>query len=178
MVRMVSCVFFFSSRRRHTRCSRDWSSDVCSSDLSPAAKGLIDVLADSTQNLQPLTLDRLFAWHHAMFPSGRSGLSLILVGMLRGDHPMQILSGPVGRERIHYEAPPRDRLEAEMNGFLKWFNNSENVNNTLRASIAHLWFETLHPFEDGNGRLGRAVFDLALAHGATFHSERTSRLWA
>jgi Fic family protein len=146
--------------------------------LSPAAKGVIDVLADSTQNLQPLTLERLFAWHYAMFPSGRSGLSLILVGMLRGEAPMQVLSGPVGRERVHYEAPPRDRLEADMDRFLRWFNEPEKLDNTLRASIAHLWFETLHPFDDGNGRLGRAVFDLALARGATFHSERTSRLWA
>jgi Fic family protein len=146
--------------------------------LSPAAKGVIDVLADSTQNLQPLTLERLFAWHYAMFPSGRSGLSLILVGMLRGEAPMQVLSGPVGRERVHYEAPPRDRLEADMDRFLRWFNEPEKLDNTLRASIAHLWFETLHPFDDGNGRLGRAVFDLALAQGATFHSERTSRLWA
>lgn len=146
--------------------------------LSLAARGVIDILADSTQNVQPLTLERLFAWHQAMFPSGRSGLSLILVGMLRGEAPMQVLSGPIGRERVHYEAPPRDRLEAEMDQFLRWFNTPSKLDNTLRASIAHLWFETLHPFEDGNGRLGRAVFDLALAQGAAFHSQRTSRLWA
>jgi Fic family protein len=146
--------------------------------LSPSARGLIDVLADSTQNIQPLTMERLFAWHHAMFPSGRSGLAPILVGMLRGEDVMQVLSGPIGRERIHYEAPPRHRLDAEMDRFLRWFNDRTNLNNIVRASIAHLWFETLHPFEDGNGRLGRAVFDLALAQGATFHSERTSRLWA
>jgi Fic family protein len=146
--------------------------------LSPAARGVIDILADSTQNVQPLTLERLFAWHQAMFPSGRSGLSLILVGTLRGEAPMQVLSGPIGRQRVHYEAPPRDRLEAEMDQFLRWFNSTSKLDNTLRASIAHLWFETLHPFEDGNGRLGRAVFDLALAQGAAFHSQRTSRLWA
>ncbi len=146
--------------------------------LSPAARGMIDVLADSTQNVQALTLERLCAWHNAIFPSGRSGLSLILVGMLRGEEPMQVLSGPIGRERVHYEAPPRERLDAEMDRFLTWFNNAESLNNLLRASIAHLWFETLHPFEDGNGRIGRAVFDLALAQGATFHSKRTSRLWA
>jgi len=146
--------------------------------LSPAARGVIDILADSTQNVQPLTLERLFAWHQAMFPSGRSGLSLILVGMLRGEAPMQVLSGTIGRERVHYEAPPRDKLEAEMEQFLRWFNTPSKLDNTLRASIAHLWFETLHPFEDGNGRLGRAVFDLALAQGAAFHSQQTSRLWA
>ncbi len=146
--------------------------------LSPAARGMIDVLADSTQNLGSLTLERLFAWHSALFPSGRSGLSLILVGMLRGEEPMQVLSGPIGRERVHYEAPRRDRLDEEMLRFLQWFNGPRDVGLTIRASIAHLWFETLHPFEDGNGRLGRAVFDLALAQGADFHSERTSRLWA
>jgi len=146
--------------------------------LAPAAKGMIDVLADSTQNLQGLTLERLFAWHGALFPSGRSGLSLILVGMLRGEEPMQVLSGPIGRERVHYEAPPRVRLDEEVRRFLQWFNQPAESSPTLRASIAHLWFETLHPFEDGNGRLGRAVFDLALAQGAGFHSERISRLWA
>ena len=89
-----------------------------------------------------------------------------------------MLSGPIGRERVRYEAPPRDRLDTEMDRFLTWFNKPEGLNNLLRASIAHLWFETLHPFEDGNGRIGRAVFDLALAQAATFHSKRTSRLWA
>jgi Fic family protein len=98
--------------------------------------------------------------------------------MLRGEEPMQVLSGPIGRERVHYEAPPRDRLDTEMHRFLTWLNKPEGLNNILRASIAHLWFETLHPFEDGNGRIGRAVFDLALAQAAAFHSERTSRLWA
>lgn len=146
--------------------------------LTPAARGMIDVLADSTQNLRKLTLQRLFAWHSALFPSGRSGLSLILVGMLRGGGPMQVLSGAIGRERVHYEAPPRPRLEAEMRRFLAWFNDPNVSSAALRASIAHLWFETLHPFEDGNGRLGRAVFDLALAQSAGFHSQRTSRLWA
>jgi Fic family protein len=138
------------------------ASDSQADRLSPAGRGMIDVLADSTQNLQPLTLERLFAWHNAIFPSGRSGLSLILVGMLRGEEPMQVLSGPIGRERVHYEAPPRDRLDTEMDRFLTWFNKPEGLNNIVRASIAHLWFETLHPFEDGNGRIGRAVFDLAL----------------
>jgi Fic family protein len=154
------------------------ASDGQTDRLSPAAKGMIDVLADSTHNLQPLTLERLFAWHHAIFPSARSGLSMILVGMLRGEEPMQVLSGPIGRERVHYEAPPRDRLDSEMGRFLTWFNQPNGLNSLLRASIAHLWFETVHPFEDGNGRIGRAVFDLALAQATAFHSERTSRLWA
>lgn len=146
--------------------------------LSAAGRGMIDVLADSTQNVGPLTLERLFAWHEALFPSGRSGLALILVGMFRGEAPMQVLSGPIGRERVHYEAPPRERLDVDMERFLTWFNQPSALNNTLRASLAHLWFETLHPFEDGNGRIGRAIFDLALARGAKFHSNRVSRLWA
>jgi len=154
------------------------ASDSQTDRLNAAARGMIDVLADSTQNIQPLTLERLCAWHEAIFPSGRSGLSLILVGMLRAEAPMQVLSGPIGRERVHYEAPPRDRLDAEMDRFLTWFNKKKGLNSILRASIAHLWFETLHPFEDGNGRIGRAVFDLALAQAATFHSQVTSRLWA
>lgn len=146
--------------------------------LSAAGRGMIDMLADSTQNIGALTLERMFAWHEAIFPSGRSGLALILVGMLRGEAPMQVLSGPMGRERVHYEAPPRERLDTEMERFLTWFNQASELNNTLRACLAHLWFETLHPFEDGNGRIGRAIFDLALAQGARFHSNRTSRLWA
>jgi Fic family protein len=146
--------------------------------LTPAARGLIDVLADSTQNTQALTLARMFAWHESMFPVARSGLSLILVGMLRSDAPMQVLSGPIGRERVHYEAPPRSILDTEMGRFLQWFNEPGDLHSLARAGIAHLWFETLHPFEDGNGRIGRAIFDLALAQSAGFHSPRTSRLWA
>lgn len=148
--------------------------------IDDATRGVIDVLADSTQNLQALTLDRLLTWHKAIFPSGQLGLKFVLVGMLRASaEPMQVVSGSLGRERVHYEAPPADRLEAEMGRFIAWFNNeSKELDNTLRACLAHLWFETLHPFEDGNGRIGRAVFDLALAQGAAFHSQRTSRLWA
>ena len=91
---------------------------------------------------------------------------------------MQVLSGAIGRERVHYEAPPRERLEAEMERFIGWFNQAPKLDNTLRACLAHLWFETLHPFEDGNGRIGRAIFDLALAQGARFHSNTISRFWA
>jgi Fic family protein len=91
---------------------------------------------------------------------------------------MQIVSGAYGRERVHYEAPPRKRLDKEMNLFLDWLHASTSMDATLRACIAHLWFETLHPFEDGNGRLGRAISDLTLAQGAGFHSQRTGRLWA
>ncbi|MEJ1966227.1 MAG: Fic family protein [Gammaproteobacteria bacterium] len=154
------------------------TSDEQASRAGADADGVIDILADSTQNTESLTLQRLFTWHSALFPTGRSGLSRILVGALRGNAPMQVLSGPIGRERVHYEAPPRERLDAEMERFLKWFNEPPVIDSTLRACLAHLWFETLHPFEDGNGRIARAVFDLALAQGARFHSERVSRLWA
>jgi Fic family protein len=113
-----------------------------------------------------------------MFPTGRRELSQILTGMLRSIEPMQVLSGPLGRERVHFEAPPRDGLEAEIARFLTWFNEPKELNNILRACIAHLWFETLHPFEYGNGRIGRAIFDLALTQGTAFHSQRACRLWA
>jgi len=146
--------------------------------IGPAVKGVIDILADSTQNPGPLTLERLFAWHTAMFPAGRSGLVPVLVGMLRAEEPMQIVSGSYGREKVHYEAPPRERLDDEIARFLKWVGSSMSMDATLKACIAHLWFETLHPFEDGNGRLGRAISDLILAQGAGFHSHRTGRLWA
>ncbi|NJO12179.1 MAG: Fic family protein [Gammaproteobacteria bacterium] len=146
--------------------------------IGAAAKGVIDVLADSTQNLAPLTLERLLAWHSAIFPQGRSGLTPLLTGEFRGAEPMQIVSGAYGREKVHYQAPPRERLDKEVKQFLKWLHNSTDLDATLRACIAHLWFETLHPFEDGNGRLGRAISDLTLAQGAGFHSTRIGRLWA
>jgi Fic family protein len=136
--------------------------------LSPpsrAVEGLVEVLLDATQRYgQPLTLTRLNAWQAALFPTGRSGLFEIRVGTLRGDAPMQIVSGPIGRERVHYEAPPRARLERDMKAFLKWFNDPpRGVDGLLRAGLAHAWFEILHPYEDGNGRVGRALLDMALA---------------
>lgn len=132
---------------------------------SRAVEGLVEVLLDATQRYQqPLTLERLSAWQAALFPTGRSGLLEIRVGSLRGRAPMQIVSGPIGRERVHYEAPPRARLGREMRSFLKWFNDPPaGVDGLLRAGLAHAWFEVLHPFEDGNGRVGRALLDMALA---------------
>lgn len=132
---------------------------------SRAVEGLVEVLLDATQRYnQPLTLKRLNAWQAALFPTGRSGLSEIRVGNLRGEAPMQIVSGPIGRERVHYQAPPRARLERDMRTFLKWFNDPPTgLDGLLRAGVAHAWFEILHPYEDGNGRVGRALLDLALA---------------
>jgi len=132
---------------------------------SRAVEGLVEVLLDATQRYdQPLTLKRLNDWQAALFPTGRSGLSEIRVGTLRGDAPMQIVSGPIGRERVHYEAPPRARLERDMRAFLKWFNDPPaGLDGLLSAGLAHAWFEILHPYEDGNGRVGRALLDMALA---------------
>ncbi len=139
-------------------------------------EGLVDVLLDATQDPGvPVTLKRLAAWQAALFPTGRSGLSEIRVGALRGPAPMRIVSGPVGRQRVHYEAPPRQGLERQMKRFLAWFNAPpEGLDGLLRAGLAHGWFELLHPFEDGNGRVGRALLDRALAQD----EPRSSRLFS
>ena len=147
--------------------------------LSPAPRhveGLVEVMLDATREpARPLTLAQLCAWQAALFPTGRSGLHEIRVGELRGEAPMQIVSGPVGRERVHYEAPPRERLDAEMNRFLAWFNEPPaELDGLLRAGIAHAWFELVHPFEDGNGRVGRALLDRALAQD----ERRENRLYS
>lgn len=132
---------------------------------SRAVEGLVEVLLDATQHYdQELTLKRLCNWQAALFPTGRSGLHEIRVGDLRGDQPMRIVSGPIGNEKVHYEAPPRDRLDEEMRAFLEWFNHTPpDVDGLIRAGVAHVWFEIIHPFEDGNGRVGRALLDMALA---------------
>lgn len=127
--------------------------------------GLIEVLLDATGRYdKPLTAQRLFGWHAALFPIGRSGLHPIRTGALRGDEPMQVVSGGTGRERIHFIAPPRDGLEAELDNFRAWFDAAPaELDGLIRAGVAHLWFVTLHPFEDGNGRLARAITDMALS---------------
>ncbi|WP_313573740.1 Fic family protein [Brevundimonas sp.] len=128
-------------------------------------EGVVEMMLDATQNFaQPLTADRLFGWHAALFPTGRSGMSRITVGAWRtgeGD-PMQVVSGPIGREHVHYEAPEAARLDAEMARFLQWFETAA-ADPVLKAGIAHFWFVTVHPFDDGNGRIARAIADLALA---------------
>lgn len=127
--------------------------------------GLIDVLLDATQHHDtPLSLKRLCGWQAALFPTGYSGLRAVRAGELRGDEPMRVVSGGVGREKVHFVAPHRDGLEAEMTRFLAWFNEPPaGLDGLIRAGLAHLWFVTLHPFEDGNGRLARALTDMALA---------------
>jgi Fic family protein len=128
-------------------------------------EGVVEMMLDATQNYaQPLTAERLFGWHAALFPTGRSGMSRITVGAWRTAEagPMQVVSGPIGRERVHYEAPASERLDADMSRFLDWFETAA-PDPVLKAGIAHLWFVTIHPFDDGNGRIARAIADLALA---------------
>ena len=127
---------------------------------------VVDMLLDATQSYQkPLTRKRLFSWHASLFPTGRSGMRRIRVGGFRGDRtgPMQVVSGPLGRERVHYQAPAARRLEGETRVFLDWFEARATSDPVIRAGIAHLWFVTLHPFDDGNGRIARAIADMALA---------------
>lgn len=130
-------------------------------------EGLLDVLLDATEHYkQPLDLERMFSWHAALFPTGYSGIQKILIGQLRGEGDMKIVSGRGSKVMIHYVAPPHEKLESELKIFLKWFNVSslkEKVDGLVRAGIAHLWFEKIHPFDDGNGRIGRAIIDMALA---------------
>ncbi len=130
-------------------------------------EGVVEMMLDATQNYAtPLSDERLFGWHAALFPTGRSGMRKIIVGAWRGDAdgPMQVVSGPVGKEKVHYEAPAAPLLEKEMSAFLAWANDSgDKTDLVLRAALAHLWFVTIHPFDDGNGRIARAIAEWALA---------------
>lgn len=128
--------------------------------------GLVEMILDATQNyVQPLTKERLFHWHRLLFPDNDRKLGRIRVGQWRDDviGPMQVVSGPLGREKVHFEAPAAERLEKEMAAFLDWFNRVDDTDMVVRAGIAHLWFVTIHPFEDGNGRIARAITDMILA---------------
>jgi Fic family protein len=137
--------------------------------LAPAdgnVEGMVEMILDGTQNYSaPLTKARLFGWHAALFPTGRAGITNIRVGAWRNDSsgPMQVVSGPVGRERVHYEAPTAGSVDREMGAFVAWFNKPDSVDPVLRAALAHLWFVTIHPFDDSNGRIARAIADMALA---------------
>jgi Fic family protein len=137
--------------------------------LAPADRhvdGVVDMVLDATQqHAQPLTAERLFGWHAALFPTGFSGRVRIQVGTWRNDAagPMQVVSGPVGREKVHFEAPPAHTLPAQTAAFLEWFNAKPVGDALVHAGLAHLWLVTLHPFDDGNGRISRAVGDMALA---------------
>jgi Fic family protein len=131
-----------------------------------SVEGIVEIMLDATRQFdQPLTEDRLQGWHAALFPTGRSGMTRIPVGQWRDDTagPMQVISGPIGREHVHYTAPPASSVAGEMKAFLDWFNAPATTDPVVKAAIAHLWFVTIHPFEDGNGRIARAIADLALA---------------
>jgi len=137
--------------------------------LKPAdrsVEGVVEMMLDATRRYdRPLSAGRLFGWQAALFPTGRSGLRKIKTGRWRDDStgPMQVVSGPVNREKVHFEAPAAGRLPREMKAFFKWFNGRSRGDAVLKAALAHLWLVTLHPFDDGNGRIARAVADMALA---------------
>jgi len=136
-------------------------------------EGVVEMMLDATTHYtQPLTAERLFGWHAALFPTGRSGLRKITVGNWRDDSsgPMQVVSGPIGRQKVHYEAPTAARIPGDMDRFLNWFEAPGNTDPLLIAGLAHLWFVTIHPFDDGNGRIARAIADTALAR-----SERSTQ---
>jgi len=130
-------------------------------------EGVVEMMLDATQKFRKeLSTERLFGWHSSLFPSGRSGMYKIVVGGWRTntkEDPMQVVSGAMGRERIHFQAPDSNVLEDEMANFIRWFNNTSNLDPVIKAGIAHLWFVTLHPFDDGNGRMARAITDMQLA---------------
>ncbi|MBI2339720.1 MAG: Fic family protein [Deltaproteobacteria bacterium] len=128
--------------------------------------GVVEMMLNATQNFsEALAKKRLWGWHAALFPTGFSGMHKITVGAWRGDErgPMQVVSGPMGRERVHFEAPEASRLDAEMARFLAWFNRKIPIDDVVKAAVAHLWFVTIHPFDDGNGRIARAIADMQLA---------------
>jgi len=129
-------------------------------------EGIVEMVLNATQHYaDPLTAERLFGWHASLFPTGRSGMHRIKVGAWRSAESgaMQVVSGPIGREKVHFEAPPAERLDQEMTAFLQWFESNAELDPVVKAGIAHFWFVTIHPFEDGNGRIGRAIVDLGLA---------------
>ena len=131
-------------------------------------EGVVEMTLDATQNFEaPLTNDRLFGWHASLFPTARSGMSRITVGAWRPKEagPMKVVSGPIGREKVHFEAPGAERLESEMARFLEWVNSPPTIDPVLKAGIAHFWFVTIHPFEDGNGRIARAIADMVAFAG-------------
>ena len=136
------------------------------SPVDRSVEGVVAMVLDATQQYgAPLTTRRLWGWHSALFPTGHSGRYRIRVASWRDDSagPMQVISGPIGRERVHYQAPTASRVASEMSSFLRWFETCDALDAVLKVALAHLWFVTVHPFDDGNGRIARAIADLALA---------------
>ena len=142
---------------------------IAHAGTTPASRhveGVVEMMIDATRKYEEaLTAERLCSWHAALFPSGRSGMQRITVGAWRTGEagPMQVVSGPMGRERVHFEAPEASLLDAEISRFLEWFEGTGSVDPVIKAAVAHFWFVTIHPFEDGNGRIARAIADMALA---------------
>ena len=134
-------------------------------DVEPShyIEGVVEMMMDATRKYdQPLTDDRLFGWHNCLFPTGRSGMAVINVGKYRMD-PMEVVSGTLDREKVHYQAPSADVVPFEMKKFLDWFNADSTPKNYIKSAVAHFWFVSIHPFEDGNGRISRAIADMALS---------------
>lgn len=160
---------FLNSEQVRSSIARHLGMDIAG--LVPAnrdVEGVVEMMLDATQNFnQKLNKNRLFDWHSALFPTGKSGMHKITVGNWRDNEkgPMQVVSGALGKEKVHYEAPDGDRLDDEMKEFLKWFNATHNLDHVLKSAIAHLWFVTVHPFDDANGRMARAIADMLLAKG-------------
>ena len=134
-------------------------------DVEPShyVEGVVEMMMDATGKYdQPLTDDRLFGWHNCLFPTGRSGMEVINVGKYRID-PMEVVSGTLGREKVHYRAPEADAVPSEMKQFLDWFNADSTPKDYVKSAVAHFWFVSIHPFDDGNGRISRAIADMALS---------------
>jgi len=156
---------FLEQEQVRSSIARKLGLDIAGSVYSERnVDGIVEMMLDATQRYSaPLTSDRLFDWHASLFPTGRTHLYKITVADWRKEGPMQVISGPMGKEKIHYEAPHSERVAKEMDDFLYWFENEEGVDLVLKAAIAHLWFVTIHPFDDGNGRITRAITDMLLA---------------
>jgi Fic family protein len=158
---------FLSADSVRSSVARKLGMDIAGSKLTDRnVEGTVEMMLDATQNcFNPLTADRLFDWHAALFTTGRSGIHKITVADWRKDDagPMQVVSGALGKEKLHFEAPPSDQVPTEMNQFLEWYNTEDKLDLVLKAAAAHLWFVTVHPFDDGNGRITRALTDMLLA---------------
>jgi len=155
---------FLEKEQVRSSIARRLGLDIAGSVYSERnVEGVVEMMLDATQRYSaPLTSDRLFDWHAALFPTGRSNMYKIIVADWRKD-PMQVVSGPMGKEKVHYEAPKPELVAQEMDVFLDWFENEDGLDLVLKAAIAHLWFVTIHPFDDGNGRITRAITDMLLA---------------
>lgn len=158
---------FLNPDQVRSSIARRLGMDIAGSiDSDRNVDGMVEMMIDATQNcFKPLTADRLFDWHAALFPMGRSGIFKISVADWRKDTtgPMQVVSGASGKEKVHFQAPEAELIESEMNRFLKWFNENDKIDLVIKAAVAHLWYVTIHPFQDGNGRITRALTDMLLA---------------